>query len=645
MPYYQTFVKDASFKANQPLTYAADQQLRVGSIVLVPLKQKLVLGFIVSEVDKPAFSTKSVHTIFDLPPLPKASLALAAWLLTYYPSSIGVTAQQFLPQRLSDKHQRLPAASRIRNTGTTLPALTDEQQQVIDSITKPDTYLLHGETGSGKTRIYIELAKRSLEQGHSVIILTPEIGLTPQLADSFREAFGNGLVIVTHSQLTEKKRRDLWLNALFADKPLVVIGPRSALFMPLANVGLIILDEFHEPTYKQDQLPHYHASKVAAKLAELHKATLILGSGTPSIVDYFTALTKHKPILRMEKLARTTAHHNFTLNTVDIKQRSNFARSTHLSDTLLSAVERSLVNHEQSLLFLNRRGTARSVLCENCGWQAICPHCNLPLTYHGDLHIFQCHTCGTKQRAAAICPECSNTNIILKNIGTKAIVDEITSIFPHSRVMRFDADNKKYERLEQQYSDILAGKIDILVGTQVLAKGLDLPKLSTVGIVLADSSLSFPDYTSGERTYQLLRQVIGRVGRGHRSSTVVVQTYNPRGAILQTATNNNWASFYEYELAQRQQFLFPPFCFLLKLSCRRATPSACEQAAQKLLAKLQVSRLRVIIDGPSPSFHEKIGHLYEWQLVVKAKSRGELLRVISLLPSGWSYDIDPLHLL
>ena len=645
MQYYKVFVSDNSFKGSEPLTYSSASILSVGSIVQVPLKNKLVIGFICELTKPPQFKTKLIERVFSLPELPVTSIRLVRWLQLYYPSPTGLVTQQFLPKRLWDTQQYYDNSDvKAVETKNEQP-LTIEQKNVIKHITDETTYVLHGETGSGKTRVYIELAKRALDEHKSAIILTPEISLTPQLTGTFKQTFGNQRVVITHSQLTDKERSVVWVQILKSTTPMIVIGPRSALFSPLRDVGLIVVDEAHEPSYKQDQSPHYQTVRVASKLAQLHHALLVLGSATPAIVDYFMAQQKTKPILRMEKLAKTGQIGTPTITVVDIKDHKQFERSRHLSDQLINSIAKALENREQSLLFLNRRGTARSILCENCGWQAMCPDCNLPLTYHGDNYALRCHTCGYNVSAFAACPVCKSPDIVLRSVGTKAIVDEISAIFPQARVRRFDADNKKAERFEQHYESVKAGKEDIIVGTQILAKGLDLPKLSTVGIVIADTSLYFPDYTAQERTYQLLRQVIGRVGRGHRESSVVVQTFNPKNFVIKDAVTNNWSEFYKKELQQRKLYMFPPFCFMLKLSCRRATPAGAKKAAEKLMKTINSEKLHIQIDGPMPSFYERISNKYQWQLVVKAKQRGELIKVIDLLPNNWSYDIDPLNLL
>jgi len=330
---------------------------------------------------------------------------------------------------------------------------------------------------------------------------------------------------------------------------------------------------------------------------------------------------------------------------IDAKDRQNYAKNSYFSDQMLTAIQQSLDNSEQSLVFLNRRGTARVVLCQSCGWQALCPNCDLPLTYHGDSHTLRCHTCGFKQQPPVSCPECSSPDIIYKSFGTKSVEAQLRKLFPHARIKRFDTDNSKQDRFYQRYQEVIEGKVDILVGTQLLVKGLDLPKLSTVGVVAAESSLYFPDYTADEQTYQLLTQVIGRVARGHRAGTIVVQSYDPDGLSLQSAVNKDWETFFESQLAERKQYLFPPFCFLLKLTCSRKSQTSAIQAANKLVELIQNLPVRVQIIGPSPRFIEKANGKYHWQLTIKAKDRGQLLEVIHNLPANWHYDIDPSNLL
>ncbi len=644
MPYLKILVADATYHGKEALTYQSDLALPIGKIVIVPLKNRSVTGVVVGDGSKPSFPVKPVTDVPDLRPLPRQLLELHTWMQDFYPAPLGVITQHFVPSSLPKTSLKIPDTV-PGTTGAPLPPLTTDQKQALSKIKDSSLHILHGETGTGKTRVYIELAKSKLEAGKSSIILTPEISLTSQLAREFQAALGEDTVKIIHSQLSKGTRQKLWKEILQTDSPLVVIGPRSALFAPLRDIGLIVVDESHETAYKQDKAPYYHASTLSAQLAVLHKATLVLGSATPLVTDYYVAEAKGRPIISMTQLATESSAEKSTFSVVDRRLKDQFSRSQHLSNKLLSAIQETLDRKEQVLLFLNRRGTARVVLCENCGWEALCPHCDLPLTYHGDTHTLICHTCSYKTSNPTSCPECSNPTIIFKSAGTKAIVDEVTKFFPGVTTRRFDTDNIKADRLETNYEAVRAGDIDILVGTQTLAKGLDLPKLGLVGVINAETSLSFPDFSATERTYQLLAQVLGRIGRGHRITQAVIQSYSPDNSLIEAAITKNWKDFYNKELAERKKFGFPPFCYLLKLSCRRASANSAERTTQTFKASLLNQFPGVRIDGPAASFHEKIGDKYQWQLVVKSKSRRTLLDIVAALPANWSYDIDPTNLL
>jgi primosomal protein N' (replication factor Y) len=645
MFFYFVWVRSSHYHGQEALTYASKKHLKTGTIVRVPLQHESVLGVVTGSTSQPRFKTKEIEEAFDLPQLPASLLKVGSWLQYYYPAPLGVITQQLLPAALPAKLLNreepadFPAPKEITKT-----KLTKDQSNALDLIETSGSYLLHGITGSGKTRLYTELAIKSVADGKSVVILTPEISLTSQLAINFRSVFGDR-VIVIHSRQTQNERIKSWLMCLTSSEPLVVIGPRSALFSPLQKIGLIVLDEAHEAAYKQEQAPQYQTGRVAAYLANLSRAVLLLGSATPSVTDYYLAKEKGRPIIELKQLAQINTIPKNKVLIVDHKKHELFNRSPFLSQPLLESIEQSLGLKRQSLLYLNRRGTARLIMCENCGWQANCPHCDLPLTYHGDTHTLRCHSCNYVTAALASCPACGHPSILFKTAGTKAIVEDVQRLFPHATVARFDTDNLKSERFEQHYEAVYAGKVDILVGTQLLAKGLDLPLLSTLGVILADTSLYMPDFSAQERTFQLLSQVLGRIGRGHVAGNAVIQTYHPEHPILESALNADYASFYVAELAIRKQFFFPPYCFLLKLSVRRASAANAESAAAKLKHDIEHSGTRVMVEGPAPCFYERFQKKYQWQLVVKAVERSELIKIIRSLPANWSYDIDPVDLL
>lgn len=631
-----------AYHGTEALTYSAETTLQPGALVRVSLRSRSVLGIVLRAVHKPSFDVKPIAASAPFPPVPPQSLELLKWLYAYYPAPLGAVVRLFVPatEVFPKKSEATPAQS---PTISDLPALTTEQQSAINDIQGAGTFLLHGITGSGKSRVYIELAARALAAGQSALVLTPEIGLTAQLTETFRNSFG-ACVFVMHSQQTAAERRNIWYSLLESTEPAVVIGPRSALFAPLHNIGVIVLDEAHDDAYKNESAPHYRAGRVAAKLAQLHNATLVLGSATPDIEDYYLAHAKQRPIIEMNQLAKSSES-ALHIEMVDMRKPEYFSRSRLFSDTLLSHISSAMKRGEQSLLFLNRRGTANVVMCDNCGWQSLCPHCDLALTYHGDTHELRCHVCGFHSTLPTSCPTCGNTEILFKSVGTKAVMDALVKLFPGAKLQRFDSDAKKSERLEVHLEAIKAGSADIIVGTQMLSKGLDLPKLSVVGIINADSSLLIPDYSAAEQTYQIISQVTGRVGRGHRDGTVVVQTYDPENTTLQTAVHRQWDEFYAAELLERKTYHYPPYTYLLKLRVLRATSKSAEKAADTLAKALAKDFPGVTVDGPAPSFHPRERGKYSWQLLVRAPKRSALTDIISGLPSGWTYDIDPINLL
>jgi primosomal protein N' (replication factor Y) len=641
MHFYEIWVKSNRYRGNKSLTYNSIEPLKIGQLVIVPLKQENVIGVVVKETLQPRINTKSILRMIDLPPLPKKTLKLMNWLKAYYPSGIGIITQQFIPANVVNISTYTDTLLLKNDIKSKLPDLTKEQLSAIKQMNARNTYLLHGRTGSGKTRIYLELALQELANGKSSIILTPEISLTAQLESVFKNILCNN-VVVLHSTLTPKQRAERWIKLLKCTAPLIVIGPRSVIFSPLPNIGLIVIDEEHEPAYKQEQAPYYVTGRVAAEVRILHDAKLVLGTATPLVSDYFLAQTMHKPIIRLDSLAIANRPYGSKVIIVDLHNRSLLSRSTLISDPLLAALQNAISKNEQAMLYLNRRGTARVIVCSECDWQAMCPHCDLPLTYHDDSHSLRCHVCGYRISAPTTCPKCNNPSVRYLSAGTKAIVNEIKRLFPDARVGRFDSDNSKAERLEQKYLEIKDGHLDIIVGTQLLAKGLDLPGLSVVGVLMADSSLQLPDYTVNERTYQLLSQVIGRVGRGHRMGTAVIQTFQPESLAITAAASNNWEEFYAWEIKERKQFGFPPFTNLLKLTVSRSSVKNARIAAEKLKQTLPGL---VQVNGPAPAFHEKQGDKYRWQLIVKADKRSKLLEIIHNLPSGVSWDIDPSDLI
>ncbi|MBI5906492.1 primosomal protein N' [Candidatus Saccharibacteria bacterium] len=646
MTFYEVWPADSRYHSDKPLTYSYDSELPVHTVVSVPLQKRTVSGFIKAKVGKPAFAVKPISGVLSQQPLPEAYFKLAEWMQAYYCCSLGDALRQLAPPKPSirkvnpDETEILVGSQPINIASP----LTKDQSSALKAIKKSPstTILLHGETGSGKTRVYLELAKDCLKKNQSVVFLTPEISLTAQLEQAALQL--NVPVYVFHSKLGVAQRKKIWLAILESSQPVVVIGPRSALFSPIQKLGLIVVDEAHEPAYKQDQTPRYQTSRVASQLGQLSGAKVILGTATPLVADYYLA-SQRKAVARMSQPAVTSSHGKAVLEVVDIKKRENFSRSQYLSKPLIDAITIALQGGKQTMIYLNKRGSARVILCNNCGWQLLCPNCDVPLIYHGDSHTTRCHICGHTKTPPTNCPQCKNEDIIYKSIGVKALVDELGRLFRNARTKRFDSDNQRGEHLSELYPQLVAGEVDILVGTQLLAKGLDLPKLGLVGIIAAESSLSLPDYSGEERSFQLLYQVMGRVGRGHSAGRAIIQTYEPDSIVVRAAMARDYNMFYEHCLAGRQKFRFPPFSYLLKLTCRRSTFSGAENASKKLMTTLRQAGLPVEIIGPAASFYGRRAGYYYWQIVVKSKNRGHLVNLAKLAPADWTIDLDPTNLL
>lgn len=628
-------------------TYACSERLPVGALVVVEVGSAQCVGIIMSAVVKPEFTVKEIVQILDDAPVPLPLIQTALWISSYYHTHLATVWQTILPRGLTKKRRRIPArAASPQASQPPTTALTPDQRAAITAIDDmlPGGALLHGVTGSGKTRVYIELARRLMDEGLSSIILVPEIALTSQLVTEFARYFDN--IILTHSRQTEAERHVTWQHVINSRDPLIVIGPRSALFMPVQQLGLIVVDECHEPSFKQEQSPRYSALRTAAILARQHEAKLVLGSATPTISDYFLAKTAGRPIIAMPTPARSDAVKP-RVSLVDMTKRTNFTQHFFLSDQLLSSITNSLNDGNQVLVFHNRRGTAAITLCERCGWNAGCPRCFVPLTLHADQHQLLCHICGFTTPVPTSCPECRHADIIHKGLGTKRIEAELRKLFPASTIARFDADTSTNDAADRRYDELKNGSIDIVIGTQVIAKGLDLPHLRTVGVVQADAGLTLPDFSSSERTFQLLAQVVGRVGRSHHATNVIVQTFQPDHPTIRDGLAQNYTDFYTRTIAQRRATDFPPFAYLLKLTCVYKTEAAAIRNAKKLAQTLQAAApadIRIL--GPTPAFYERVRDTYRWQLILKSPRRSNLVSLLDLVPPAhWQAELDPTSLL
>jgi primosomal protein N' (replication factor Y) len=539
-------------------------------------------------------------------------------------------------------------------------------------------FLLHGVTGSGKTEIYMRAVERVLAQGRQVIVLVPEISLTPQTVRRFAARFP-GHVSIIHSALTPGERYDTWRRARRGDIQ-VIVGARSALFAPLPDVGLIILDEEHDDSYKQSPPiapPYYHARETAIQLMRITGGTVLLGSATPDVATYFRAESGDYQLLTLpdrviahrEKLAEQVRRLNApsaryhptdssdavsaelpTVHVVDMRQELRDGNRSVFSRALHEALGSVIARGEQAILFLNRRGTATFVMCRDCGYIAQCPRCDSPLTYHSPGEALVCHYCGYTRGHFQACPECGSKRIKQFGQGTELIESAIYKEFPTARAIRWDRDTATgrdaHEIILHQFSE---GQANILVGTQMIAKGLDLPRVTLVGIISADTALGLPDYRAGERTFQLLTQVAGRAGRGALGGRVVLQSYQPEHYAIQAAAGHDYEAFYRQEIAYRREQFYPPFRRLARIEFRFPTPNVAEYEAlraktllEQRIAEGQFTATEII--GPTPCFFARRNNLSRWHLIVRSAEPAALLAGLNV-PEGWFVDIDPVDML
>jgi primosomal protein N' (replication factor Y) len=541
-----------------------------------------------------------------------------------------------------------------------IPDLNPDQKRVVDAVldslgeghAKP--FLLHGVTGSGKTEVYLRILGRVLEAGRGAIVLVPEISLTPQTVERFRSRFdhagGGGVgVAVLHSHLTEAERREEWLR-LQRGEARIAIGARSAVFAPVPSLGLIIVDEEHENTYKQEETPRYHARDVAVMRADLEECPVLLGSATPSVESYRNAIAGKYRLLEMPR--RADGQVMPLIRVVDLRLQGKQAKvDGGLSAPLRMGIARRLELNQQTILFLNRRGFATSMLCEPCGHVCRCPNCSLAMTFHRAAERLACHLCGHSTIPPSRCPECGDPGIRHSGIGTQRVEEAIRQAFPSARVARMDADTMtRRGSYEEVLGKFRARQIDILVGTQMIAKGLDFPNVTLVGIINADIGLHSPDFRAGERTFQLLTQVAGRAGRGETEGEVIVQTFSPESPALQHARHHDFAGFYEQEVVFREAFRHPPFSRMLLVRVRSVSQEKASAAATRVslvLKKMAPSSVEVSEAAPSPL--EKSHGQYRYHVTMKSASAARLGRLARELSSGlrlpeeviMTLDVDP----
>lgn len=543
------------------------------------------------------------------------------------------------------------------------PPLTEEQQIAFEKISEKmdkkqyESILINGITGSGKTEIYFRAIKKTLEEGKNILFLAPEIALASQLTLRLIRRFNQEEIAVWHSSISEGEKFDVW-NKLRENKIRIIIGARSAVFAPLNNIGLVIIDEEHENTYKQTSpSPRYDARLVAEKICELNNATLVKGSATPDISSYFKALSSDNLITLKNR------YNNVDLAKVTvIDMREEFYKESRsiFSNTLINAVNNALKNKKQTILLMNRRGFYTSVQCKSCGEVIKCPNCDIPMIYHNSDKTLKCHWCDTTKKLPDKCPKCSSTEIKMSGMGTQRIENIASKLFPNAKIERIDSDvlssKTKYIEILERFQN---GDIDILIGTQIIAKGLDNKNVTLVGVVDADISFSLPDYRSSERGFQLLMQVAGRAGRGEFDGKVIFQTYNPDLYAIENAKAQNYLEFYENEINRREMFDYPPFCQIIKIVISSINEDRAYKCAQEISERLktQITKLGlseyIEINGSMKCIMYKLNSEYRFQIIIKNKMNKKGQYIVSTFMKNTSIaddikmiiDIDPVDII
>ncbi len=646
-------------------------QLRPGCQVSVPFRSRSLRGFVIEVFEgEPPRGLRDIKALVG-GPLGEPVMRLTRWVSSYYMAPWGEVLKAAVPKPVG--RLRIPAVTAGRPTVPEHgPALepSSHQRAILEALSTRlagsgfEVCLLQGVTGSGKTFVYCRAAAEVVRGGGACLVLVPEISLSTQLVERFREFFGDA-VVVTHSGLSPSERYITWVKA-GAGEAKVVVGARSAVFSPLKDLRLIIVDEEHEPSYKQNDVPRYNARDVAVKRGQLEGCVVMLGSATPSLESYNNALSGKYAMLHLP--CRVDSRPMASVEVVDMREErekrgedSAAAGSRFFSGVLRDRIEDRLEKGEQVILFINRRGHSTFVQCRDCGTSFRCPKCEVALTYHSDPHRLTCHYCGYSSKGTKTCPKCAGSNFWFGGVGTQKVEDEIKEMFPGVRVLRMDIDSTRRRGSQRSMVETFSsGEASILLGTQMVAKGLDFPGVTLVGVVHADTQLNLPDFRASERTFQLLTQVAGRAGRGGTPGEVVVQTFLPDHPSVRAAALQDFELFYGREIQDRKELGFPPFSRLVDVSFTGRDEgevircsTLVKEKMDKWLRSGKISGVDVM--GPAPYPISRIRNRTRWHVTLRGDSLRELRRSIEALKAiseaerpaklAVGMDVDPLQLM
>lgn len=643
--------------------------IAVGKRVFVPFQTRTVVGYVVGlSEEADVIQTKDIVSVIDAEPIVNGEiLKLTKWIKDNYFCSWGEAIAATIPGGIKKGNARIGTriSARVeKDEGTKAedPArsvphvLMEEQAKALKLINEyidkreHKTFLLHGITASGKTEVYMQAIDNVLAKGRQAIMLVPEISLTPQTIERFVSRFGEQVAVI-HSRLTPAKRFLEW-KRIGDGKARIVVGARSAVFSPTSDLGLIIIDEEHETTYKQDDVPRYHARDVAEERAKLNHCPLILGTATPSLESYYKAKRGDYRLIRITK--RIDERLLPKVKIVDMRMELATRKKVAIfSKMLLDAIDRTLKSGKQAIIFLNRRGFSTFLNCKKCGLVLKCRRCDTVLVYHFAEKKLICHYCGYRTEPPDICPKCNSGYIKYFGLGTERVESEISHNFSHAHIARMDSDTTvKRGSHDRILGEFKSGKINLLVGTQMIAKGLDFPTVTLVGVVSADVTLNLPDFRASERTFNLLTQVAGRAGRGEDGGEVIVQTYAPSHYSVLCAAKHDYEKFYAEEIIARRELMFPPFVNLIKVTVRARNDEVAEKAASGLADAIRAEDKSAPVSGPAPAPIARIRGYYRYNIILKGNDKPAMCALLKKVlarfrkPHGVliAVDVDPVSM-
>jgi primosomal protein N' (replication factor Y) len=642
--FYEVIFPKLKSPIKSRFTYHFNQKLELGDLVNAELRKTTEPAIIVNQVEKPVFKTKPIQEIIQPKFLQEWQLKLTEFITSYYFANESKTLNLFFPKKFTVSEDQEANSSELEKqfieSNPPNFKLNQTQNEILDFLHQSQNkiHLIHGITGSGKTIIYLKRVEEVLKQGKQVLILIPEISLTPQTISIFTNYFTKDILSLYHSKLNSTEKTKEWYRIKNQESK-IIIGSRSSLFLPFQNLGLVIMDEEHDNAYKQEQNPRYHTRTILQWLNQNLKTEIIIGSATPSL-ETFAASLKQDKIIKHEILHRSQHQDLPNIQLIDLKDELKKGNHSPISEKLSQAIQENLDKKELTLLLHNKRGFANYLICQDCGKVIECPHCSISLTLHKTPNgtNLMCHYCSHTQKIASNCSTCGGVNLKSIGSGIQKIVEETQKMFPTARILRVDSDTTSTKNAHSEiYESIKQNHYDIIIGTQMIATGLDISGLSLVGVTNADISLNMPDFRAAERTFQLLTQVSGRSGREQKQGQVIIQTFNPDNPVLNCVKNHDFNQFYSTELQFRQEFNYPPFAKLTKLTYSHPK-------IEKLIAEIQ--RVELILKNnkvrfkSAPALIEKKSNKYYHHILINSLNPENIIPQLNLDPDWW-VDRDP----